>query len=181
MLRRLFLIPTVLAAFGFEAPVDTAGPLTVRIQGPTEIVEAGNPVAYTLSFQNAAPVPISGQVRLESTDGWMVQPAALGFDVPAHSGARLRFRVVPAPGSFNAHYPVHAFAEFEFEGRRLTAHPILVLETHFTAPPRAVPISNSSLRVIPALHSGRHRRTGAPLFQNKNATRRMKGWRLGIY
>ena len=56
MLRRLFLIPTVLAAFAFEAPVDTAGPLTVRIQGPAEIVEAGNPVAYTLSFQNAAPV-----------------------------------------------------------------------------------------------------------------------------
>src|ERR1035437_3204057 len=32
----------------------------------------------------------------------MVHPAALGFDVPAEGGARLRFRVVPAPGSFNA-------------------------------------------------------------------------------
>ena len=50
--------------------------------------------------------------------------------------ARLTFQVMAGKGTYNAHYPIHAFAEFDYGGHHLTAHPILVLEPNLADAPR---------------------------------------------
>jgi hypothetical protein len=53
---------------------------------------------------------------------------------------RLSFAVIAGAGTYSeAHYPIHAFAEFEHQDRRLIAHPILVVETKLFNPPRIPP------------------------------------------
>jgi hypothetical protein len=135
------------SGLAFDEAVDTAGPLTVRIQEPMlgaygsggilRITQSEMPVPIVVQLSNAGALPVQGRLRLQVIDLWRIEPpAARAFSVTAHGTAELEFTVYPGTGTFNAHYPVHAWAEFEWEGRRLTAHPILILPTEFYNPPR---------------------------------------------
>lgn len=150
---RYSLVATlVLAVSGsglaFDEAVDTAGPLTVRIQEPMlgaygsggmlRITQPEMPVPILVHLSNAAALPVQGRLRLEVIDRWRIEPPAdRAFSITPQGTAEIEFTIYPGTGTLNAHYPVHARAEFEWEGRLLTAHPILVLATEFYNPPRA--------------------------------------------
>jgi hypothetical protein len=140
------------AALAYNPPIDTAGPLTVRIHtqglcaeeedGPCKVdtsMKVRLPVSVIL--ENRAATAIEGQVHLEVIDRWRPEPASpVRFTATALGTVRLSFAVIPGAGTYSAaHYPIHAFAEFEYEGKRLTAHPILVVETKFSNTPRVPP------------------------------------------
>ncbi|MCC6857626.1 MAG: hypothetical protein IT158_03640 [Bryobacterales bacterium] len=136
------------AAAAYNPPVDTAGPLTVRIMEPAlgsygagglaELSRPGVPVTINVSLENTGGTPLRGSLRLQVIDRWRVEPAGpVPFTVEAKGRVRLSFTVSFGEGTFTAHYPVHAFAEFEHQGRNLTAHPVLVLATRIPNPPRA--------------------------------------------
>jgi hypothetical protein len=135
-------------AFTYDPPVDTAGPLTVRIQEPMlgaygsggviEVNQYGMAVPIRVSIRNAAGEAVSGVVRVVVIDRWRVEPAsAVPFSAGPRGETEISFTAVPGEGTFNAHYPFHAFAEFDWKGKRLVAHPILILQTNFANPPRA--------------------------------------------
>ncbi|MGQ9633986.1 MAG: hypothetical protein ACUVXB_07030 [Bryobacteraceae bacterium] len=142
----MLLIASTLSAF--RPAVDTSGPLTVKIEGPAEIVQIKNPENLTVVIENSADADVKGTVRVEGIDGWHVEPSGnVPFAVPAKSNVRLPFRVSPASVTYNAFYPVHAYAEFGWQGRPHTAHPILVVPVKLPYPP--APDLSSTLKPLP--------------------------------
>jgi hypothetical protein len=134
----LFLVAAGLSpVLAYRPAVDTAGPLTARIEGPERITRTDSPVQLTVVLENSAEEVLSGQVQVRGIDRWQVTPQGnLPFSLPAKGSARLVFSVRPAEVTFNAHYPIHAFAEFEWQGKTQRAHPILVVPIQLENPPR---------------------------------------------
>jgi hypothetical protein len=150
MMNRYLLSAMILfavAAPAFDPPTDTAGPLTVRMQAPAmgaygsggfaELSQPGVPVSLPVMLQNSADVPLSGTLRVAVIDRWRVEPAGpISFRVGPRGRSRHEFTLSFAAGTENAHYPVHAYAEFEYQGQKLTAHPVLILQTKLPNLPR---------------------------------------------
>ena len=141
------LTPLVVAAFtvsvvAWSPPQDTAGPLTVGIEGPSALTETGSPFAAVIVLENKGDAALQGTLRVGLIDGWQAEPGdPQAFAVGARATARREVRITPAPRTYNAHYPVHVFAEFSLGGETLVAHPVLIVETRSANAPRAgVPI-----------------------------------------
>jgi hypothetical protein len=164
------------AAYGYNPPVDTAGPLTVRIDDPAignygagglvQLTGPGIAMRVEIKLSNAAGVPLSGSLRLGVIDGWRAAPAASEFRVQAKGTAELRFNITVASKLYNADYPIHAYADFDYEGRHYTAHPILIMEGRLLDPPLAeLPVEWKPVPVPPVgavglLRLPVHRETG---------------------
>ena len=128
--------PAVVGAF--SPPVDTAGPLTVRIEGPEEVTQTGVPLPVRVVLQNKGEARTEGTVRLGLIDCWRAEPdGPVQFAVDAGGTATLDFKVTAGEGTYSAHYPIHAYARFQDGGEQLVAHPILVLETKLPSRPPA--------------------------------------------
>lgn len=149
--RMVFWVVTwfllAVGVLAYDPPVDTAGPLTVRIRqvgaglygqgGLAELLPEA-PCPFSVALQNAGETPVVGMLRVEVIDRWRVEPSGtVPFSVNAKGMTQLRFVVTAGEGTYNAHYPIHAYAEFEYQGRRYVAHPILIVETRFPNPPRS--------------------------------------------
>ena len=137
-IRKVIVLLSVAVSLlvAFHPPVDTAGPLTAKIEGPAKITQIGNPEQFSVVVENSADAAIQGTVRAEGIDGWRVQPVgAVAFAVAGKSSARLAFTITPAAVTYNAFYPIHAFVEFESQGVRQTAHPILVIPVQLANQP----------------------------------------------
>jgi hypothetical protein len=142
----VLLFPAVVPAY--NPPVDTAGPLTVRIHepaiglygagGPTALNRTEAPFSLEISLENAAGSPLRGTLRLSVIDRWRVKPdSPMPFTIEAHGEAHLEFQVTIGEGTHNAHYPIHAYAGFEYQGKPLVAHAVMVVVTQLPNPPRA--------------------------------------------
>src|SRR5580700_3828720 len=92
--RGLFLAAvatTPLAAY--NPPVDTAGALTVRINGPAEINKTGVAVPVKVMMDNAGAASLRGRLRVTAIDGWIVAPAGIDFDVAGKGSREYVFNV----------------------------------------------------------------------------------------
>src|SRR5512145_2654500 len=97
-IARIAFLLTAAASFStaYRPPVDTAGPLTVKIEGPAQIVDAGNPQALAVVLENAGGSALSGTIDVRGIDGWRIAPAGkCSFSVPAQGQTRLEFKVTP--------------------------------------------------------------------------------------
>ncbi|HXX21753.1 MAG TPA: DUF5696 domain-containing protein [Terriglobia bacterium] len=150
MRARFYVLFALFAAgtLAYEPPVDTAGPLTVRIEQPTlGSYGAGGRVQFdqpdarfnlNVQLSSTADRPLQGTLRVRVIDRWRVKPdGAVPFTIRPRGHATVAFQVSFGSGTYNALYPIHALAEFEFEGRRLVAHPILIVSTTQANIPRA--------------------------------------------
>ena len=147
-LLRLFLILCiVLLGFlpsgqAFNPPIDEAGPLRVRIDGPTEITAREVSIPYKLVIENRSEQPVAGVFELSVIDDWQVAPRGTQeFSVDARGVLTINFSVTPGAETYPAHYPIHAFVRFTQEGHAHEAHPILIMETKVPAryPPKVAP------------------------------------------
>ncbi len=126
-------------AWGYNPPVDKIGPLTVTIEGPSEITTREQPVPVTVVIQSEADQAVSAILRIGVIDQWTVQPAEpVRVEVAPHGTVRQAFQIQIAERSYSAHYPVHAFVEFASDGVLQRAHPILIMATTFANPARAI-------------------------------------------
>src|SRR5436190_15803055 len=98
MIRALSAIVVCLPALAYNLPVDTAGPLTVRIETPAlgsygagglaEFNRADTPVTVPVTVENASNTPLAGSVRIRVVDRWKVSPAdAAPFSLDPHARA----------------------------------------------------------------------------------------------
>ena len=122
-------------ALGFNPPVDRKGPLTVRIEGPSVVSETEIPSDVRVLLENSSDQNLTGSLRLAGVDRWQCEPAEdVPFQVAAHGEASYRFKVVAGTGTYAAPYPLHAYATFDWEGKRQVAHPILIIESKVPPP-----------------------------------------------
>lgn len=133
----------------YNPPVDTAGPLTVRIEGPETVTETETRLPVRVFIDNRGDRPIQGTLQLQLIDRWRAEPAeAVRFSVDDKGTSTYEFKVIAGEGTYAAHYPIHAFARFQWDGKPQTAHPILVLETQLPRAPRAtIPVGWKPVRV----------------------------------
>ncbi|MGA2116980.1 MAG: hypothetical protein ABSH56_19750, partial [Bryobacteraceae bacterium] len=149
MIHRWLLIALLLPAAGAYSPaVDSAGPLTIRILDPTigsygaggavTLNRAGAPFALAVSLENRGAAPLDGLLRIAVIDRWTAQPTGrVPFHLNPHATTQVEFTVSVGEGSYNANYPIHAYAEFDQSGERLVAHAVMVLPVALPNPPRA--------------------------------------------
>lgn len=106
--------------------------------GLAEFKTPGKPVTITVELRNSGSAAIHGTVRLQVIDEWTAEPVTpVAFTLRADGHADVAFRVQFGSGTFNAHYPIHALVEFEEAGRKLVAHPILIVQPQRPNPPLA--------------------------------------------
>lgn len=122
----LFL-PALLA---WNPPVDTAGPVTARLEVPSTI---NGPASGTLAIINDSSRDISGTFELRSIDGWTIAPADAPFTARAQNRVEVPFTIAPAADTYRALYPIHAFVRFDEDGTNYTAHPIAIVESRLGA------------------------------------------------
>jgi len=143
----LFIILAA-AAVGFEPPVDTVGPLTVRIEQPTlGSYGAGGrvlfdqpdaPFTLEVELSSTADQALQGTLRVRVIDRWRVEPGGpVSFTLPPRGSTTVASRVSFGTGTYNTFYPIHALAEFDYQGRHMVAHPILMVNTTQANIPRA--------------------------------------------
>jgi hypothetical protein len=87
------LLTFAVAGNAYNPPVDTAGPLTVRIHDPSlgsygagglvQLTRPGTAMVVEVTLLNAASAPLTGTLRLGVIDGWKVEPPAAEFRAPA--------------------------------------------------------------------------------------------------
>ena len=122
----------------FNPPVDTAGPLTVRIEGPEEVTQTDVPLAVRVILENRGEKRLEGTLQLGVIDRWKAEPAQpVKFTVDGKARTTQEFKVVAGKGTYSAHYPIHAWARFDLDGKPHCAHPILVVRTNLPLVPRA--------------------------------------------
>jgi hypothetical protein len=143
----IVLILFVFGAFAYDSPSDTAGPLTVRMQAPAvgaygaggfaELSRPGVPFTLPVYLSNASDQTLAGTLRVTVIDRWSVEPSsAVAFRLGPRGYSQHEFTLSFGPGTLNAHYPVHAYAEFDYQGQKLVAHPVLILQTRIPDLPR---------------------------------------------
>jgi len=133
----------------YNPPLDVAGPLSVRIEGPEVVTETDTPLTVRVILENRGRRSIEGTVEIQLVDDWQVQPAGPApFSVDPKRSVVRQFKVIAAEGTYNAHYPIHALARFTMDGKQQTAHPILIVRTELPQPPRApIPVDWRPLTV----------------------------------
>ena len=81
---KLFVMTLLLGSaapdlLAYNPPVDTAGPLTVRIDGPEVVTKTETPLPVRVIIRNKSDRAIRGTLRLGLIDRWQAEPAG---DVP---------------------------------------------------------------------------------------------------
>ena len=121
----LFLLSCIVTpiASGFDPPVQKQGPLTVRIEAPAEVDDAGTPFRTTVHLQNDGTETVSGQVLIHGIDGWQCLPnEAQPFKVAAGKTQSIEYQVTPSSESYAALYPLHVIATYDAQNTSFTAH-----------------------------------------------------------
>ncbi len=149
-------------ALAFNAPVDSAGPLTVRINGPETITAIETTTSWEVELINEGVAPVSGLLQIEVIDDWKIEGSAVQpVLVAAGKSLSVPFTAIAGRGTYNAWYPIHVRVLFEWEGVRLEVHPILLVRTNITDVPR--PESLLPWKAIPIAAQGTRSLAGLPV------------------
>jgi hypothetical protein len=143
----LALILLTAPVCAFQGVSATEGPLLVRTQAPAlgsygaggfaELSKPGVPLRLPVILENHSDRELKGTLRVVVIDKWSVEPAgAVPFRLGPREETEREFTLRFGDGTLNALYPVHVYAEFEDQGKKLTAHPVLLLETKIPDLPR---------------------------------------------
>ncbi|MFO0961039.1 MAG: hypothetical protein U0800_26960 [Isosphaeraceae bacterium] len=122
------------ASFASNPPVDRAGPLTVRIDGPETLDRTDRPFEVKVIVKNEGERPIDGTLEIGLIDGWKADGPS-EFSVGGVGETSLVYSIRCGNRTYNAHYPIHAYARFVQDGKPLVAHPILLTMVKASDPP----------------------------------------------
>ena len=121
----------VFRASAFLPPIDTSGPVEVRIEGVPETAEAREPLRFDVVVKSTAPGAVAGAVVVSLNDDWAVQgDRAVAVDLAGPGERTYSFVARASERVLAAHYPVHAEAALTVAGHGVvTLHPIAVFTT----------------------------------------------------
>ncbi len=141
----VMVMSSIVAAF--DPPVAKVDDITLRIDAPQIIPQLETPIPVRVHLSNAGSQSLRGRVRLQVIDRWRItSPNPQPFELPPKSERVLEFTVIAGTGTHNAHYPIHAFAEWGEAKERKVAHAILVVEVRAPRQPKPTKKPTVSLR-----------------------------------
>ena len=123
----LGLLTICATAWPWNPPTGTAGPLTISIEEFEDGQQLETPIPVRVTLENKGDKPITGQLRLAVIDEWRVEgDNPRPFFVTNGEKSQYVFKVVAGKGTYAAHYPVHAYADFELDGEKFQTHAVFV-------------------------------------------------------
>lgn len=144
-----FVLLSCTLAAAFNDPVVLEGPLTLQIRGPELVTATDAPLPVEVTLINGGMEPLLGSIRLGVIGLWRCEPTGeIPFDLSAGAETQVLFHVTAGIGTFNALYPIHAWAKFRARLENREAHAVLILKTEFDdipEPARSVPWTPFSL------------------------------------
>ncbi|MFN3420539.1 MAG: hypothetical protein ACK40X_02270, partial [Armatimonadota bacterium] len=138
ILTGVMIMSSVVAAF--DPPIAKVGDLTVHIDAPQIITQLETQIPVRVHLSNAGVQTLRGKARLQLVDRWKVVSAnPQPFELPPKSERTLEFAVIAGKGTHNAHYPIHAFAEWvagQGAKNEQKAHAVLIVEVRAPREPK---------------------------------------------
>jgi hypothetical protein len=138
LLMGVMVMSSVVAAF--DPPVAKVGDFTLRIDATQLVTQLETPIPVRIHLSNAGSQTLRGKVRLQVIDRWRItSPNPQSFELTPKSERVLEFTVIAGEGTHNAHYPIHAFAEWgkgQGTGGMEKAHAVLVVEVRAPRKPK---------------------------------------------
>ena len=120
-------------AFAFNGHVVTQGPLKMTIGEIAEVTEYEKPRQVTVTLAGSADAEMRVHLRMAGLiDEWYaVGQTDKHLDISVGGEASAVFQVAAGKGACSALYPVHIYADFQYEGRTVTAHAVRIFKSSF--------------------------------------------------
>lgn len=123
-----FLFHTVV--FGFICNFDQSEPISITIEKIDPITELDSPVEVRVVLKNDSEQSLTVELSANSIESVRIaEDAKRTFEIPAKETVRVPYSLIASQGTYSAHYPVHVFAKFDWEGKTQTLHPVQVVQT----------------------------------------------------
>ena len=117
----------------FDGHRATLGPVGLEIGEVAEVTEHEKPTPVAVTVTNTGKEALRVEVEMAGlVDPWRAVGAAKKtVDVPPKGKQQVTFQIAAGEGAYSAHYPVHAYARFQWEGKGQTLHAVQVFEPKF--------------------------------------------------
>lgn len=129
------------------------GPLTLHWES-MPVIDTHEIYTAKYTIANDADTAIACKISIQSIDTIVgidkdkeVKIVSFLSEIPAKGQKGFEYRFKPLPGTFTAHYPLNLYADFEFNGKKMTANAVRVIETKF-------PIQNKAFDSITTIKNG---------------------------
>jgi len=123
-------------AFAFNGYVVTQGPLKMTIGDIADVTEFEKPRQVTVTLANSADTEMRMNLRMAGlVDEWYAAgQTEKSLEVAPGGQVNAVFQIAAAKGACSALYPVHIYADFQNEGRTVTAHAVQIFKSNFEKP-----------------------------------------------
>jgi hypothetical protein len=120
-------------SFAFNGHVVTQGPLKVTIGDIPDVTTYKKPQQVTVTLANNADEEIRVGVRMAGlVDEWhAVGDVEKSLVIAPGGQSNAAFQIAAGKGACVALYPVHIYADFQYEGQAFTAHAVQIFKSNF--------------------------------------------------
>jgi len=131
-----FLLSVACTTFAFNGHIVNEGPLELRISDIADVTMLDEPREVEVTVGNKGQSSLD--VRLHLTDlvdeCYAVGQTGTNITVSPGKEVKTTFRIAAGEGACSALYPVHVYADFQHEGRTVTAHAVQIFKSNFEKP-----------------------------------------------
>ena len=119
-------------AFGFNGHVVTQGPLQLTIGEIADVTEYEKPRQVTVTLASSADTEMRMKLWMAGlVDEWYaIGPMEKSLVIAPGGQANAEFQIAAGNGVCSALYPVHVYADFQYEGRTVTAHAVRIFKSN---------------------------------------------------
>ncbi|NOZ22925.1 MAG: hypothetical protein GXP25_17750 [Planctomycetes bacterium] len=117
----------------FNGHTTTEGPLTLTIGEVEEVTEYDTPQEVDVSLKNNSDFPLKIQLQMRGlVDEWRaVGNVEATVDLKPNEESKTTFSIAAGEGACSALYPVHVYAHFQYDGKKVTAHAVQIFKSSF--------------------------------------------------
>lgn len=127
------------------------GPLTLHWES-MPVIDAHEIYTAKYFVASEAEKAIPCKISIRSIDtitgiekGQEVKTVSFDAEIPAKGKKSFEYQFKPLPGTFTAHYPLNLYVDFEWNGKKMTANAVRVIETKFPSLPKKTDSSDKNI------------------------------------
>ncbi|MFH1719354.1 MAG: hypothetical protein ABIF19_18530, partial [Planctomycetota bacterium] len=141
------------STIAFNGHIVAEGPLELKIDDIEDVVELDKPCEVNVTAANKGQSPLVVQLRVAGLvdECYAVGETEKRLEVAPGGNGKAIFQIAAGTGVCSALYPVHVYADFQYQGRTVTAHAVQIFKSNFDKAVRSSgePLA-MSVNVVPA-------------------------------